>query len=160
MIAVLQRVSRAEVRVEDETVGRIEGGFLALVGAVDGDEDGDAEFLAGRIVHLRVFPDEDGKMNRSLLEIGGEVLVVSQFTLAGDTRKGRRPSFIRALHPEFAEPLIERLVSALQRFEVRVATGRFGAQMHVELVNDGPVTLLLDTHETRRGNRREPGAGS
>lgn len=157
MIAVLQRVSRAEVRVEGETVGRVERGFLALVGAVDGDDGGDAEFLAGRIVHLRVFPDDDGKMNRSLLDVGGAVLVVSQFTLAGDTRKGRRPSFVRALRPDRAEPLIERLVAALERFDVPVATGRFGAHMDVELVNDGPVTLLLDTRETRRGNRHEPG---
>lgn len=160
MIAVLQRVSRAEVRVGGEAIGRIGRGFVALVGAVDGDGEEDADFLAGKLAHLRVFSDEAGRMNLSLLDVDGAVLLVSQFTLAADTRKGRRPSFVKALAPELAEPLIERLAGGLRDQGILVEEGRFGADMQVELVNDGPVTLLLDSRETRRGNRRQPGHSS
>lgn len=157
MIAVLQRVSRADVRVDDAEVARIGSGFLVLVGAVEGDEQADAEFLARRIAHLRVFSDDAGKMNRSVIDAGGEVLLVSQFTLAADTRKGRRPSFVKALQPDLAEPLLRDLATALGAFDIPVRCGRFGAHMEVGLVNDGPVTLLLDSRETRRGNRRDSG---
>lgn len=154
MIAVVQRVSEAAVRVDGEEVARIGGGLLVLVGAVGGDTERDVEFLARRLVHLRIFPDREDRMNLSLLDAGGEVLLVSQFTLAGDTRRGRRPSFAAAAAPEIAEPLIEELVAGIRERGATVRTGVFGATMQVDLVNDGPVTLLLDSRETRRGNRR------
>ena len=145
MKVVLQRVSRAEVRVAGERVGRIGGGFLLLVGFTDGDGDEHVEWMADKVVGLRVFADQEGKMNRSLQEVDGDVLVVSQFTLYGDVRKGRRPSFVDAAAPEIAIPLYERFVAALrERVGGRVETGAFGATMEVESVNDGPVTLLLE----------------
>lgn len=143
--AVVQRVARAEVRVGDEVVGRIGSGLLVLVGAAAGDDDGDAAYLAEKVVGLRIFPDEQGQMNRGVLEIGGAVLVVSQFTLLGDCRKGRRPSFAHALEPVEAERLYQRFVAETEKTGVPVETGRFRALMQVELVNDGPVTLLLDS---------------
>lgn len=145
MKVVLQRVSRAEVRVGNERIGRIERGFLLLVGFKDGDGLEQVEWMADKVVGLRVFADDDGKMNRSLDDVGGDVLVVSQFTLYGDVRKGRRPSFVHAADPEIATPLYERFVAALRdRTGGGVETGRFGAVMEVDSVNDGPVTLVLE----------------
>lgn len=145
MRAVAQRVSRARVRVAGETVGDMDAGLLALVGVSRDDQPDDARQLAEKLVGLRVFPDAEGKMNRSLIDVGGSLGIVSQFTLMGDCRKGRRPSYAQAAPPEVAEPLIERLVAEARGAGVRVITGRFRAMMSVELVNDGPVTLLLDT---------------
>lgn len=141
----MQRVRSARVRVGAETVGEMEAGLLALVGVAGGDGPEDARALADKLVHLRVFEDEAGKMNRSLLDVGGTLGVVSQFTLLGDCRKGRRPSFNAAAPPEEADRLIELLIDCARRLGAAVATGRFGARMDVELVNEGPVTLLLDT---------------
>ena len=157
MRVLIQRVSRARVRaVEDvntggdavaegELLGEIGLGLLLLVGAARGDTTEDAEHLARRCAELRIFPDEQGKFDRSLLDVGGEALVVSQFTLLADTRKGRRPSFTQAARPEEAEPLIDRFARALEHAGVRVARGRFGASMSVELVNEGPVTILIES---------------
>jgi len=145
MRAVVQRVSRGEVRVGGEVVGRIGRGFVALVGAGQDDGEADADWLADKIAGLRVFPDDAGRMNRGLAEVGGAVLVVSQFTLYGDCRKGNRPSFAGALEPGRAEALCERVVLRLRGAGLPVETGRFRAMMDVELVNDGPVTLLLDS---------------
>jgi len=143
--AVAQRVSEAQIRVEGEGVGAMGAGLLALVGVAVGDGEADARELAAKLVNLRVFPDGEGRMNRSLLETGGALGVVSQFTLLADTRKGRRPSYVRAAAPEVAEPLIAALAEAARAAGVMVVTGRFGATMRVALVNEGPVTLLLDT---------------
>jgi D-aminoacyl-tRNA deacylase len=144
MRAVVQRVSRARVRVAGQTVGAIDAGLLALVGVAPGDTEEAAAKLADKLWGLRVFPDDDGVMNRAVAEVGGQVLVVSQFTLYGDTSRGRRPSWIGAARPEQAEPLVDAVVAALEALGAVVATGRFGAHMEVELVNDGPVTLILD----------------
>lgn len=143
------------MRVDDRVVARIDAGLLALVAAVEGDDEADAEYTADKLRNLRVFADDEGRMNRSLLEIGGEVLLVSQFTLVGDTRKGRRPSFARALAPGPAEILVERLERLLREAGVPTRSGVFGAHMRVELVNDGPVTLILDSRETRRRGQGE-----
>lgn len=146
MRAVLQRVTSASVTVEGEIVGAIGAGLLVLVGKEDADTAEDVEWLAAKIVNLRLFADENGTMNRSVIEIGGEILVVSQFTLFASTRKGTRPSWHRAARPDHAIPLYEALVRRLGELLGRpIATGRFGAMMQVALVNDGPVTLLLDT---------------
>lgn len=145
MRAVVQRVSRAGVTVDGKTVGEIGRGFLVLLGVVAGDTSADAEYLADKIAGLRVFEDDAGKMNRSLWEVGGACLVVSQFTLAGDCRKGRRPSFAAAAPPETAEPLYLHFCDAVRATGIPVETGRFRTRMAVELVNDGPVTLLLDS---------------
>jgi D-tyrosyl-tRNA(Tyr) deacylase len=145
MRAVVQRVTRAQVRVDEDVVGAIEGGLLVLVGVGVDDGDDDAINLARKIASLRIFRDDEGNMNRDVSEAGGHVLVISQFTLHGDVRKGRRPSFIAAARPEQAEPLYERVVAELRSLGLVTATGRFGATMAVELVNDGPVTILLDT---------------
>ncbi len=145
MRAVVQRVSEAGVRVDGETVGEIRGGLLVFLGVGSEDKEEDADFLAGKIANLRIFPDEAQKMNLSLLDAGGAMLVVSQFTLHGDCRKGRRPAFIAAAPPERAEPLYERFITQVEKLGVRVGAGRFGAMMDVQLVNDGPVTLLLDS---------------
>ena len=145
MLALVQRVSSASVRVEGELVGSIERGVLVLLGVVTGDTRVEGDWLAAKVSRLRIFPDDDGKMNRSLQDIGGSALVVSQFTLAGDTRKGTRPSYIRAAHPDLAEPLYEAYAAELAtHLYGRVQTGRFGATMEVALINDGPVTLWLD----------------
>ncbi len=146
MRVVLQRVSRAAVRVDGKTVGEIGRGFLVLAGFAPTDTDAALDWMADKILGLRVFGDDEGKMNRDLAEVGGGVLVVSQFTLYGDARKGRRPSFIDAAPPEIAIPLYERFVALLREKAgtVPIATGEFGAMMEVELVNDGPVTLLLE----------------
>jgi len=145
MRACVQRVSQASVTVAGEITGRIECGLLVLLGVASGDTDDDAHQLAQKIVDLRIFNDNDGKMNRSLLDTGGAVLVVSQFTLLGDCRKGRRPSFTEAAPPNEAQRLYEKFVSAVAGQGVRVETGHFREHMDVALVNDGPVTLLLDT---------------
>jgi D-aminoacyl-tRNA deacylase len=142
--AVVQRVSRAEVRVDGDVVGRCGRGLVVLLGIAAGDEADLVERLATRVARLRVFPDADGRFDRSLLDTGGEALVVSQFTLLADTRKGLRPSFTGAAAPEEAEPLVERFADTLRGLGVQVGTGVFGAKMEVELVNDGPVTIVLD----------------
>jgi D-aminoacyl-tRNA deacylase len=142
--AVVQRVSRARVLVEAEVQGEIGPGLCVLLGVARGDDDGAAERLAGRVARLRIFENEDGRFDRSLLDTGGTALVVSQFTLLGDTAKGNRPSFTGAAPPEEAEPLYERFCAALRDLGVEVATGVFGARMQLELTNDGPVTIVLD----------------
>jgi D-tyrosyl-tRNA(Tyr) deacylase len=143
--AVVQRVHSARIRVERECVGEMGEGLLALVGVGKDDGPEQAEELARKLVHLRVFKDEEGRMNRSLIEVGGQLGVVSQFTLFGDARRGRRPSYAHAAPPEQAEPLIRAVVEAASTAGVSVITGRFRAMMDVELVNAGPVTILLDT---------------
>lgn len=145
MRAVIQRVEQASVSVEGEIRGQIGAGFLVLIGVEEGDGDADFKYIADKAPNLRVFEDEQGKMNRSLLDVGGEVLAVSQFTLLGDARGGRRPSFIAAARPETADPMYERLVADWRARGIRVETGVFGAHMKVALVNDGPVTILLDS---------------
>ena len=145
MRAVIQRVSRASVKVDHDVVGAIKTGCLVLLGVTREDSDADADYLAEKIAGLRLFEDAGGKMNLSLGDVGGACLVVSQFTLYGDCRKGRRPSFTAAAGPEQAERLYERFNEAVRGRGVKVATGRFREQMEVELVNDGPVTLLLDS---------------
>lgn len=145
MRAVIQRVEKASVSVEGEIKGQIGAGFLVLIGVEEGDGDVDFKYIAEKVPNLRVFEDDQGKMNRSLLDVGGEVLAVSQFTLLGDARGGRRPSFITAARPETADPMYERLVADWRARGIRVETGVFGAHMKVSLVNDGPVTILLDS---------------
>lgn len=145
MRAVVQRVSQARVVVDGETVGQITRGFLVLLGIAEGDGTEDVAFLAPKIAGLRVFEDDQEKMNLSLADIGGEMLVVSQFTLLGDCRKGRRPSFDKAARPELARQIYLDFVTAVQALGIRVATGRFQEHMQVELINNGPVTLLLDS---------------
>lgn len=144
MRLVVQRVTSASVTVHGEIVGAIGAGLLILVGVTHSDTPAEADWLANKAANLRIFEDADGKMNRSLLDTGGAALVVSQFTLYGDTRKGRRPSFIDAALPDHAEPLVQRFAAQLAAMGITVAHGRFGAEMAVELVNDGPVTLILD----------------
>jgi D-aminoacyl-tRNA deacylase len=144
MRACLQRVARAQVTVDGEIVGRIDRGLLVLLGVMQGDDEAAARKLAEKIISLRVFEDAQGKMNLSVGEVGGAVLVVSQFTLAGDCRKGRRPSFDAAAPPEVAERLYELFVRAVADQNIPVSTGRFRAHMLVELVNDGPVTFIVD----------------
>lgn len=146
MRAVVQRVTRAQVNVDGEIVGQIERGLCVLVGAGSRDTSTDVAYLVDKIANLRIFADDAGKMNRSVLDIGGGVLAVSQFTLFGDARKGRRPSFVHALEPVAAEALYDELVAGLRQSGIdRVATGVFRADMQVSLVNDGPVTILLDS---------------
>ena len=144
MRALIQRVNRASVTVDGEVVGEIGRGLCVFVGVTHSDDDAIAARLAQRVWQLRVFDDDAGFMNVAVGEVGGEVLVVSQFTLYGDTRKGRRPSWVAAARPEQAAPLIERFSAELAALGARVATGRFAAHMHVELVNDGPVTVTVE----------------
>jgi D-tyrosyl-tRNA(Tyr) deacylase len=141
---LLQRVSRAEVRIADRIAGTIGRGFVLLVGFTHSDSEAQVVWMTEKIAGLRVFADDDGKMNRALADVGGSILVVSQFTLYGDAVKGRRPSFIDAARPETAIPLYERFVADLRAHDLHVETGEFGADMQVELVNDGPVTLWLE----------------
>ena len=148
MRAVLQRVRRARVVVGEEVVGEIGVGLLVLLGVSRNDTVEDANWLAEKTVGLRLFADADDKMNLSVADVSGSVLVVSQFTLHGDCRKGRRPSFVDAAQPEIAVPLYEAFINGVKAEGIPVATGRFGAMMQVELTNDGPVTLILDTKET------------
>ncbi|MFL5678993.1 MAG: D-aminoacyl-tRNA deacylase [Chloroflexota bacterium] len=145
MRALLQRVTRAEVRVEGSVVGRIGPGLVVLLGVGPLDDDATTDALARQVAELRIFRDEEGRTNRSLLDVAGAVLVVSQFTLFADTSRGRRPGFTGAAAAEPAERLYLRFADALRRLGVEVATGRFGAEMEVELVNDGPMTIWLDT---------------
>jgi D-aminoacyl-tRNA deacylase len=145
MRAVIQRVARARVSVREEIVGKIGRGILVLLGVSKADTEADADYLAEKVAGLRIFDDENGKMNVSLLDNGGEVLVVSQFTLYGDTRKGKRPSFDEAAPPQVANELYQHFVSKIREVGIRCETGRFQAMMQVELVNDGPVTILLDS---------------
>ena len=145
MRVVVQRVRRARVTVGDEVVGEIGQGLLVLLGVTHDDTIDDARWLAEKTIGLRIFADDEGKMNRSVVDVGGCVLVVSQFTLYGDCSKGKRPSFITAAPPEIAIPLYEGFVDAVRALGVPVATGRFGAMMDVELVNDGPVTLIVES---------------
>jgi D-tyrosyl-tRNA(Tyr) deacylase len=148
MRAVIQRVSRAEVRVGSETAGKIGHGILVLLGVSNDDTEKDAEYLLEKTLNLRIFEDSDGKMNRSLRDIDGELLVVSQFTLYGDTRRGRRPSYIKAATPEKANELYEFFVKSARQQISKVETGRFQAMMDVELVNEGPVTIMLDSEKS------------
>lgn len=147
MRCVVQRVTEAAVRVEGQTVGRIDRGYLVLIGVEVGDAEADLEYIARKVPNLRLFEDQEGKMNLSLEQVKGEILAVSQFTLLGDARGGRRPSYITAARPEIADPMYEKLVSVWREQGFRVATGVFGADMKVSLVNDGPVTLLLDSRK-------------
>ena len=144
MRVVLQRVSSASVRVDGNVIGDIGPGLVLLIGIHRDDTDEDMHYVMDKCVHLRIFSDETGKMNHSVLDMGGELLVVSQFTLYGDTRKGRRPGFDQAGRPDMAEPLYERAVARLRDHGLQVATGRFGANMQVDLINDGPVTLIIE----------------
>lgn len=148
MRAVVQRVSRAHVSVAGRTVGSISGGLVVLLGVQDQDSGRTARWMAEKIVNLRIFDDEDGKMNRSLIDIGKEMLIVSQFTLYGDCRKGRRPGYAGAASPEVAEPLYEAFVECVQGMGIRTATGTFQAMMELTITNNGPVTLLLDSDKT------------
>ena len=145
MRAVVQRVSRASVSVDDQTVGAIDEGLLVLLGIGEEDVEKDIDYLARKIAGLRVFPDEQGSMNRSIVDIAGRALVISQFTLFGDVRRGMRPSFSKAMLPEKAEPLYGWFIAKLKQLGIETAEGRFGAMMDVHLVNDGPVTILLDS---------------
>lgn len=145
MRAVVQRVLKAQVTVEQEVVGAINSGFMVLLGVEQGDTEKDAVYIATKLVGLRVFEDAEDKMNLSLQEVGGDILLVSQFTLLGDCRKGRRPAFVQAARPEEAASLYEKVTSEIERQGIKVATGRFQTHMEVSLVNDGPVTLLLDS---------------
>lgn len=149
MRALVQRVSSASVSVGGEELARIDAGVLVLVGVTHGDTEAESSLLANKIANLRIFPDAEGKMNVSLLDAGHAAIVVSQFTLYGDARKGRRPSFVHAAQPDVASPLVDHLADELRRMGVSVGQGRFGAEMAVALVNDGPVTIWLDTRELR-----------
>jgi D-tyrosyl-tRNA(Tyr) deacylase len=147
MKAVVQRVSSARVEIDGETIGKIALGLLVLLGVARGDDEKDASWMAEKIVGLRIFEDDEGKMNRSLLDAGGSLLAVSQFTLLGDSRKGRRPSFVDAAPPDEAEKLYGSFVASARSLGAVTETGRFQAHMAVHLVNDGPVTILLDSRE-------------
>lgn len=147
MRAVIQRVSQGRVLVDGEEIGAIGSGLVILLGVHRDDNTEDGKYLARKIVNLRIFSDENGKMNRSLLDVGGQALIVSQFTIWGDTRKGRRPSFSEAAEPDKAEKLYQDFVSEMNRQNVTTATGEFGAMMELALINDGPVTLILDSRK-------------
>lgn len=147
MRAVIQKVTHAEVVVEGETVGSIQDGYMVLLGAENGDTEADARYCAEKIAGLRVFEDENDKMNLSLADVGGSVLLVSQFTLLADARHGRRPDFIQAARPEVAEPLCDLVKAIIESKGVHVETGRFRTHMQVTLLNDGPVTILLDSRK-------------
>ena len=150
MRAVIQRVTRSSVTVAGETIGDIGPGLLVLLGVADSDSEADADYLVKKIAHLRIFEDDQGKMNRSLMDTGGSALVVSQFTLLGDTRKGRRPSFTNAASPEQGKALYRYFADQMKALDIPVAKGRFGAMMAVCLINDGPVTFILDSREGRK----------
>ena len=145
MKAVIQRVTKCSVTVSDEQIGAIDKGLLVLLGVAEDDSKSDAVYLAKKIPQLRIFEDDDQKMNRSLIDVDGSILIVSQFTLLGDCRKGRRPSFAKAAGPQLATALYECFIEEIQHQGIRTATGKFGAMMQVALVNDGPVTLILES---------------
>jgi D-aminoacyl-tRNA deacylase len=147
MRAVVQRVTRAKVTVENEIIGEIQNGLVVLLGVARTDSEVDAAYLAAKVLALRIFDDEAGKMNRSVKDIDGGVLVISQFTLYGDVRRGLRPSWFEAAAPEVAQPLYEHFIAEVQKLTARVSSGSFRSMMQVELVNDGPVTILLDSHK-------------
>lgn len=147
MRAVVQRVASSSVTVEGETTGKIDKGLMVLLGVADGDTDKDVTYMVDKIVNLRIFEDENDKMNLSLQDIGASLLVVSQFTLLGDCRKGRRPSFIEAAKPEIADNLYQKFVDKARSMGIRTETGRFKTHMMVELINDGPVTILVDSNK-------------
>lgn len=147
MRSVVQRVKKASVKVGDETVGRIGSGLLVLLGVGAGDGDADIAWMAEKLIGLRIFEDNEGKMNLSITDVGGDILLVSQFTLYGDCRKGKRPSFSSAAPPERARPIFERVGAEIRQRGLKVETGVFQAEMEVELVNDGPVTILLDSEK-------------
>ena len=147
MKVVIQRVSRGSVSINGKTVGKVGKGYVILLGIAKSDGEADIDYLVEKIVHLRIFEDEQGKMNLSLLDVGGSVLVVSQFTLYANTRKGRRPSFIQAAPPEIAIPLYEKFIEKMRRFAIDVQTGEFGAMMSVDICNEGPVTIIIDSEE-------------
>ena len=147
MRCVIQRVSEASVRVDDEVLGQIGRGYMALIGVEVEDTDSDLDYIAKKVSGLRIFEDENGKMNKCLADVQGEILAISQFTLFGDARGGRRPSFITAARPELAVPMYEKIVERWRSEGIKVETGRFGADMKVSLVNDGPVTILLDSRK-------------
>ena len=154
MKALVQRVSEASVTVDDELVGQIRSGFVVLIGVSKHDSGDDADYIVNKVAHLRVFADDEGKFNRSAMDVGAELLLVSQFTLHANTRKGRRPSFIEAAPPEVAESLFNETVSKFRETGLRVETGKFQAHMMVGLINDGPVTIMIDSAEKelpRRG---------
>jgi D-tyrosyl-tRNA(Tyr) deacylase len=153
MRAVIQRVSRASVEIDNKVVGSIGNGFVVLLGITIEDDEKDAEYLANKTANLRVFEDNAGKMNVSLLESQGEVLAISQFTLYSDTRKGRRPSFIKAAPPEQAEPLYNAYINYLEKFNIKIATGVFGAMMMVNIHNHGPVTIIIDSEDRHRSRK-------
>ncbi len=149
MRVLLQRVKKAQVSVDSKTVGKIDAGLLLLIGISHDDKESCVDKMADKIVNLRVFEDENGKMNLSALDVGADILVVSQFTLYADTKSGRRPGFGLAAKPEHAEPLIQHWITVLQQFGIKkIATGEFGANMQVELINDGPVTIMLESDST------------
>ena len=155
MRALIQRVTQASVSINDPEAGRIDAGsigagLVVLLGVAEGDGDGDAQYLVDKIANMRIFADEQGRFNLSALDVGGELLVVSQFTLYADTRRGRRPDFTRAAGPDEANRLYERAVAMFREKGLRVATGRFQAYMHVRLVNDGPVTIIVDSADRGR----------
>lgn len=149
MRALIQRVRRSDVRIGDATIGAIDAGMTMLLGVGDRDGAEEGRLLARKIANLRVFEDDDGKINRSILEAGGAILLISQFTLYADCRKGRRPSFAHAAQPGIAEPLVSAVADALRAEGIHVETGRFGAEMIVTIVNDGPLTIWLDTDDLR-----------
>lgn len=148
MRAVVQRVKRAEVTVDDAVIGSIGHGIMLLLGVEEDDGEKDLDYMCDKVPNLRIFEDENGKMNKSLTDVGGRLLVVSQFTLLGDARKGRRPSFIQAAAPDKAIPMYEKFISSMKSLNIDTQTGEFGADMQVALVNDGPVTILLDSKKT------------
>jgi len=145
---VVQRVKRAGVSVDNKVIGQIDHGIMLLLGVDESDEEKDLEYMCDKVVNLRIFEDENGKMNKSLMDVNGSLLVVSQFTLLGDARKGRRPSFIQAAVPDKAIPMYEKFISNMKNLNIETQSGEFGADMQVELVNDGPVTILLDSKKT------------
>ena len=153
MRALVQRVSRASVTVQGEAVGEIGAGFVVLVGVSRDDVEADADYIVNKVAHLRVFADEQGKFNRSAMDVGAELLLISQFTLHADTRKGRRPSFVDAAPPTLAEPLFDRTVAKFRESGLHVATGMFQAHMMVSLTNDGPVTIMIDSADRDRPRR-------
>lgn len=153
MRALVQRVSRASVTVQGETVGEIGAGLVVLVGVSRDDAEADADYIVNKVAHLRIFADEEGKFNHSAMDVGAELLLISQFTLHSDTRKGRRPSFIEAAGPELAEPLFDYTVTKFRESGLRVAAGTFQAHMMVSLTNDGPVTIMIDSTDRGRPRR-------